>query len=95
MIGFILCSGAYTTDFNDKRMRRVARELDLEYANVWNIGSSWISTPRQLRIAGYLSVLMMAYLAKEEFTAPEQQGKIGVTNWPDWHFGVLVTIYKF
>jgi len=32
----------------------------------------------------------MAYLASEEFSQVEREGKIGVMNWPEWHYGVLL-----
>jgi hypothetical protein len=32
----------------------------------------------------------MAYLAVEEFTEAERNGRIVELNWPDWHFGVLL-----
>jgi hypothetical protein len=32
----------------------------------------------------------MAYLAVEEFTEPERKGQVGTTNWPEWHYGVLL-----
>ena len=25
----------------------------------------------------------------EEFSEPEREGKLGISLWPDWHFGVL------
>lgn len=31
----------------------------------------------------------MSYLYEEEFTSAEREGKLGVENWPDWHYGVL------
>jgi hypothetical protein len=86
---FYAGGGGYSTDFNDKRLSRVAKELNLEYAHSKNIGSTWYSTPDQFRIAGYLSSFLMAYLAKEEFTQAERDGKTGVIMWPEWHYGVL------
>ena len=32
----------------------------------------------------------MAYLATEEFTQAEREGKVGVLLWPEWHYGVLL-----
>lgn len=32
----------------------------------------------------------MAYLASEEFTQPEREGKVGTLLWPEWHYGVLL-----
>jgi hypothetical protein len=86
---FYAGGGGYSTDFNDRRLRRIARDLTLEYAHAKNIGSTWYSTPDQFRIASYLSSFLMGYLAKEEFTQAERDGKTGVTMWPEWHYGVL------
>jgi hypothetical protein len=75
---FYTGGGGYSHTFNDKRLSRTAKEqLHIEYAFVRNIGSSWYSTPAQFRIASYLSSYLMAYLAKEEFTQVEREGKVG------------------
>lgn len=81
--------GGYSVEFNTNRLGRIARDLNLDYGNLENIGSSWYSTPEQFRIAGYLSCFLIAYLASEEFTGPEREYKLGVMLWPDWHYGVL------
>jgi hypothetical protein len=31
----------------------------------------------------------MAYLANEEFTKAEREGKLGTHGWPEWHYGVI------
>ena len=33
--------GGYSVDFNDHRLRRIARDLSWQYANLSNIGSTW------------------------------------------------------
>jgi hypothetical protein len=75
---FYAGQGGYSDNFNDKRLSRVAKRINLEYPYLRNIGSTWYSTPAQFRIAGYLSSYLMAYLAKEEFTQAEREGKTGV-----------------
>lgn len=82
--------GGYSTDFNTNRFARIAKNLRLEYAGVENLGSTWYSTPQQFRLVSYLTLFGMAYLALEEFTMPEREGKLGVALWPDWHYGVLL-----
>jgi hypothetical protein len=74
---FYVGGGGYSTTFNKKRLSRVAKDLNLEYAFAPSIGATWYSTPEQFRIAGYLSTFLMGYLAKEEFTQPEREGKAG------------------
>jgi hypothetical protein len=37
-----------------------------------------------------MTLIGMAYLASEEFSPPERDGKVGTTLWPDWHYGVLL-----
>jgi hypothetical protein len=64
--------GGYSTEFNNKRMQRISMNLGLNNANIPNLGSSWLSTPHQFRIAGFLSSFFMAYLKNEEFTEPEK-----------------------
>lgn len=81
--------GAYSEIFNMKRLRRVARRLGLSHAFEENFGSTWYSTPEQFRLASFLTVFTMAYIASEEFSLPEREGKLGVMLWPYWHYGVL------
>jgi hypothetical protein len=82
--------GAFSHDFNEKRLSRAARRIGLEYAHVRNLGSTWYSTPEQFRLVSYLTLFGMAYLATEEFTSVESEGKLGVRLWPQWHYGVLL-----
>ncbi len=93
MINTILFSkggGGYSAQFNSRRLSRVAEHLNIKYAGQTNLGSTWISTPEQFRLVSYLTLIGMSYLALEEFTQPEKEGKVGVINWPEWHFGVLL-----
>jgi hypothetical protein len=61
------CSGraAYSHNFNYKRLKRVAHELKLQFANMRDLGSTWYSTPKQFRLVSYLNLFFMAYLASE------------------------------
>jgi hypothetical protein len=87
---FYVGGGGYSSSFNKKRFRRVAKDLGFEYAEQHNLGSTWYSTPDQFRIVSYLTLFGMAYVANEEFSQPEREGKVGTILWPDWHYGVLL-----
>lgn len=56
---FYVGHGAYSVDFNRRRLARVAEDLGLEYAWASNLGSTWYSTPKQFRLVSYLTVFMM------------------------------------
>ena len=82
--------GGFSSGFNNNRLKRVAANLELEYAEIWNLGSTWYSTPAQIRLVSYLTLFGMAYLSAEEFSQPEREGKLGTMLWPEWHYGVLL-----
>jgi len=46
---FIVGGGAYSENFNRKRLKRIALDLGMEHAGGDNLGSTWISTPEQFR----------------------------------------------
>lgn len=87
---FIVGGGGFSSEFNRKRFRRIAKELGFSYPDAGGLGSTWISTPDQFRLVSYLTLFGMGYLANEEFTEPERKGKVGVLLWPEWHYGVLL-----
>lgn len=87
---FVVGRGAFSTDFNEKRLSRAAARINLRYAFERNLGSTWYTTPEQTRLAAYLTLFGMTYLAAEEFTPVEREGKAGVLLWPYWHYGVLL-----
>jgi hypothetical protein len=74
--------GAYSTNFNMNRLKRIAENLNLNFGNVRNLGSTWYSTPNQFRLVSYLTLFGMAYLNQEEFSSTEREGKLGVLMWP-------------
>jgi hypothetical protein len=82
--------GGFSSGFNNNRLKRIAANLNLEYAEIWNLGSTWYSTPSQTRLVSYLTLFGMAYLSVEEFSQPEREGKVGTLLWPEWHYGVLL-----
>lgn len=87
---FVVGGGGYSSEFNRKRFRRIAQNLGLAYPDAGGLGSTWYSTPDQFRLVSYLTLFGMGYLANEEFSETERQGKLGVLLWPDWHYGVLL-----
>lgn len=87
---FYAGSGAFTNTFNAKRFIRIARNIGIQSANKWNLGSTWISSPDQFRLASYLTLFGMAYLYEEEFSPDERLEKLGTLGWPYWHYGVLL-----
>ena len=38
---FIVGNGAYSDEFNYKRLKRAAKELGFQFADIWNLGSTW------------------------------------------------------
>ena len=87
---FVVGGGAYSDNFNAKRLKRIASDLNFQHAGKRNLGSTWISTPDQFRIVSYLTLFGMAYIGKEEFSLLEREGKAGTELWPAWHYGVLL-----
>ncbi|RNA37874.1 secreted protein [Brachionus plicatilis] len=87
---FVVGGGGYSSEFNRKRFKRIAQNLGLAYPDAGGLGSTWFSSPDQFRLVSYLTLLGMGYLANEEFSQTEREGKLGVLLWPDWHYGVLL-----
>lgn len=87
---FNVGAGGYSTEFNTRRLERISRNLDLNFAGQWNLGSTWYSTPDQMRLVSYLTLFGMAYLSQEEFSQVERDSGLGTMLWPDWHYGVLL-----
>ena len=56
---FYVGGGAYSDDFNRKRLSRIAEDLGLEHAGESNLGSTWYSTPEQFRLVSYLTIFSM------------------------------------
>lgn len=87
---FYVGGGGYSNTFNQNRLKRIAKNIGLDYASARNLGSTWYSTPDQFRIVSYLTLFSMGYIGVEEFAEPERQGKVGTILWPEWHYGVLL-----
>ncbi|CAF0768920.1 unnamed protein product [Didymodactylos carnosus] len=82
--------GGYGTDYNRRKLRRIARDMNLMYKNMSGMGSTWLGPPYSAYLIANLTLDCMLYLAINEFSAPERDGKVGTILWPDWHFGVLL-----
>jgi hypothetical protein len=85
---FIVGGGAYSENFNRKRLKKIAHTLNLGYIGADNLGSTWYSTVEQFRLVSYLTLNMMMYISSEEFTKAEKEGKISF--WPYWSHGVVL-----
>ncbi|UJR27808.1 hypothetical protein I4U23_009077 [Adineta vaga] len=82
--------GGYSTEFNNKRLKRIARDMNWKYANKTSLGSTWYGSPSiTYQMADY-TIQAMIHLVMNEFTIPEREHKLGVMLWPEWHFGVLL-----
>ena len=87
---FIVGGGSFGHDFNMKRLKKAAKYMNLEFMDIRNLGSTWYSTPAQMRLVSYYTLVSMAYLNSEEFSQPERDSKAGTNLWPEWHYGVLL-----
>jgi hypothetical protein len=60
---FYVGRGGYSTSFNTKRFQRIAKNLNLNYGHMHNLGSTWYSTPEQFRLVSYLTLFGMVVLS--------------------------------
>ncbi|CAF1100224.1 unnamed protein product, partial [Brachionus calyciflorus] len=66
---------------------KIADNFGFSFASSRNLGSTWYSTPDQIRFVSYLTLFGMSYLSIEEFSHYERF--LGNLLWPDWHFESL------
>jgi hypothetical protein len=90
---FIVGSGAYSNSFNLNRLKRISKDINLENALIYDLGSTWYSTPKQFRLVSYFTLISMTYLSNEEFTTIERELKLGNLLWPEWHYGLKRLFY--
>ncbi|CAF0994327.1 unnamed protein product [Rotaria sordida] len=81
--------GGYSTQFNTRRLGRIARDMNWNYQNLTNVGSTWYGAPYVAQRIANIALDAMLYLYDNEFTSVEREKKLGVLLWPDWHYGVL------
>lgn len=84
---FNIGGGAWWDEYNERRLRLAGSRLFLDYPGIKNLGSTWYSTPDQIRLVSYLTLFGIMFLSIEEFTPLERLR--GVDNWPQWHHNVL------
>jgi hypothetical protein len=82
-----------------KRLKEISKKMGLlpwnESEIVENIGSTWYGNAKVVIQCSALSITVMKYLSRNEFTKEEKSLYLvnaSVINWPRWHFGVL-TMY--
>lgn len=92
---FNVGAGQYSSPFNDKRLMRAAARIHFNHAFKRNFGSTWYSTPDNIRLVSYLTLCAMVYLSVEEFTPAERDNKLGTALWPDWHYLVFNLIIHY
>ena len=61
---FIVGRGAYSGNFNMKRLQKAAQHVKLMPGSVRNLGSTWYSTPNQFRVVSYLTLVSMIYIER-------------------------------
>ena len=81
--------GGYSTQFNTRRLGRIAHDMGWKYQEMPNIGSTWYGSPYVAQRIANLTLDAVLHLNTHEFSRPEREQKIGVLLWPDWHYGVL------
>ncbi|CAF2816003.1 unnamed protein product [Rotaria sp. Silwood2] len=81
--------GGYSTEFNTRRLGRIARDMGWKYQNLTNIGSTWYGSPYVAQRIANLTLDAMLHLSINEFCAVEREQKLSTLLWPDWHYGVL------
>ncbi|CAF0768936.1 unnamed protein product [Didymodactylos carnosus] len=82
--------GGYGTDYNRRKLRRIAKDMELMHLNISGMGSTWYGPPYSAYLIANLTLDSMLYLAINEFSGPERDGKVGTILWPEWHYGVLL-----
>ncbi|CAF3733049.1 unnamed protein product [Rotaria sp. Silwood1] len=81
--------GGYSTEFNTRRLGRIARDMGWKYQNLTNIGSTWYGSPYVAQRIANLTLDAMVHLSMNEFCTAEREQKLSTLLWPDWHYGVL------
>ncbi|OQR81677.1 hypothetical protein THRCLA_23318, partial [Thraustotheca clavata] len=71
-------------DTND-RLARIMKDLDMQPAELDNIGSTWYGARQLVQSCANMTMEMMLYLNKNEFTQEEKNAEYGAKGWPRWH----------
>ncbi|CAF1496172.1 unnamed protein product, partial [Rotaria sordida] len=87
---FIIGPGKYATNFNKRKLRRIANDMGFAHANISDMGSTWYGSPYDAYLVANQTLHSMLWLAQYEFAMPEREYKLGMLMWPQWHYGVLL-----
>ncbi|CAF3342728.1 unnamed protein product [Rotaria sp. Silwood1] len=87
---FITGGGGYSTDFNRRKLKRIANDMGFVHVDITNMGSTWYGSPYDAYLVANQTLYGMLWLAHYEFAMPERESKLGTLMWPEWHFGVLL-----
>ncbi|CAF4603953.1 unnamed protein product [Rotaria sp. Silwood1] len=87
---FITGGGGYGTDFNRRKLRRIAHDMGFAHINISGMGSTWYGSPYDGYLVANQTLHGMLWLAQYEFAMPERESKLGTLMWPEWHYGVLL-----
>ncbi|CAF1083831.1 unnamed protein product [Rotaria sp. Silwood1] len=82
--------GGYGTDFNRRKLGRIARDMEFAHIGLSGMGSTWYGSPRDGYLVANQTLHAMLWLAQYEFAIPERESKLGTLMWPEWHYGVLL-----
>ena len=80
--------GGYGAKEAVARLRSIARELQLPYGNIHDVGSTWYGATKVVIALSAFSTALMRYLATNAFTEYERCCN-GVDGWPRWHRPVI------
>ncbi|UJR27829.1 hypothetical protein I4U23_009097 [Adineta vaga] len=78
------------TDFNRRKLKRIAHDMGFAHAGISGMGSTWYGSPYDGYLVASETLNGMLWLAQYEFATPERESKLGTLMWPEWHYGVLL-----
>ncbi|CAF3740625.1 unnamed protein product [Rotaria sordida] len=87
---FITGRGGYGTNFNRRKLRRIANDMGFGHANISGMGSTWYGSPYDAYLVANQTLHSILWLTQYEFATPEREYKLDVLMWPEWHYGVLL-----
>ena len=76
--------GGYGTNFNRRKLKRIARDMNFSYADVSGMGSTWYGSAYDGFQVADRTLDGMLWLALYEFATPERESKLGTMMWPEW-----------
>ncbi|CAF1258541.1 unnamed protein product [Adineta steineri] len=82
--------GGYGTNFNRRKLKRIAHDMGFSHVEMSGMGSTWYGSARDGFLVANQTLHGMLWLAEYEFAQPERESKLGTLMWPEWHYGVLL-----